>query len=128
MYGYHPAAVAALFAKQLTFTPDRDRHPSPASRPPWWARVTSRHSVHRSSLVLLATVATVLVTSGPASAAPAPLIEPEPGSGSASAVYGSGHFYDSWVQVGLAVLVAVVLVAVVAAIVSRVRHHQPSAA
>jgi hypothetical protein len=128
MYGYHPAAVAALFAKQLADTPDRVRHAAPASRPPWWTRVASRRAVHRSSLVLLATVATVLVASGPALAAPAPLIEPEPGSGSAGAASGSGHFYDSWVQVGLAVLIAAVVVVVVASIVSRVRHHQPSAA
>jgi hypothetical protein len=48
MYGYHPAAVAALFAKQLNTNPDLDRHASPASRPPWFARVTNRRGVHRS--------------------------------------------------------------------------------
>ena len=49
MYGFHPAAVAALFAQQLDTTPDGVRHASPGSRPPWWGRVTNRRSAHRSS-------------------------------------------------------------------------------
>jgi hypothetical protein len=83
-------------------------------------------SIRRSTLVVVATVLAVLTGGSPAFAGPAPLIEPEPAGGGTTS--SSGGFFDGWVQVGLAVLIAAVVVVVLASIVSRVRHHQPTAA
>jgi hypothetical protein len=84
-------------------------------------------SIRRSTLVIVATVLAVLTGSSPAFAGPAPLIEPEP-AGTGGTTSSSSGLFDGWVQVGLAVVVAAAVVVVLASVVSRIRHHQPSAA
>lgn len=77
-----------------------------------------------SILAALGAFAVATLTSAPtALARPAPLIEPEPAPSGGGGGGSTGSLVDGWVQAGLVVALAAVLVLAAVYVASWARHH-----